>query len=213
MPRQYTRIPVADRLWPKVDRNGPIPAHSPELGPCWCWTGGTSHFGYGRLQVDGRARYAHVIAYILTYGEPPAETPFITHLCDGGNIGCVRPSHLKPDTTAGNARQMVERGRSASGDRHHSRTHPETRPYGDRNGSRLHPERLRRGDNHPQRLDPNKVLRGERNGCAKLTAAIVLTMRARYKAGGVSMPALAREYGVTYATARAALIGRTWAHV
>ena len=213
MPNQYTALPLVERFWKKVDKDGPTPAHCPELGPCWCWTAGRSRFGYGRFQMDGRARYAHVVAYLLTYGEPPAETPFITHLCDGGNIGCVRPSHLKPDTAAGNMRQMVERGRSASGDRHHFRKNPDTRPYGDRNGSRKHPERLRRGDNHPQRTDPSKVLRGERVGHAKLTAIQVLEMRTRYATGGISMPMLAREYGVCYATARSAIKGEHWAHL
>lgn len=27
------------RFWVKVDKNGTAPAHRPELGPCWLWTG------------------------------------------------------------------------------------------------------------------------------------------------------------------------------
>src|ERR1035437_916757 len=30
----------AERFWAKVDRNGPVPAHRPELGPCWVWEAG-----------------------------------------------------------------------------------------------------------------------------------------------------------------------------
>jgi hypothetical protein len=30
-----------ERFWSKVDRNGPVPEHRPELGPCWVWTAGT----------------------------------------------------------------------------------------------------------------------------------------------------------------------------
>ena|ERR1700694_1946906 len=26
------------RFWLKVNQNGPVPEHRPELGPCWVWT-------------------------------------------------------------------------------------------------------------------------------------------------------------------------------
>jgi hypothetical protein len=28
---------LEERFWEKVDKNGPVPAHRPELGPCWVW--------------------------------------------------------------------------------------------------------------------------------------------------------------------------------
>src|SRR5687768_1246351 len=31
--------PIVERFWSKVNRNGPIPSHCPELGRCWLWTG------------------------------------------------------------------------------------------------------------------------------------------------------------------------------
>lgn len=37
------------RFWKKIDRNGPIPAHCPELGPCWIWTAYKDEHGRGRL--------------------------------------------------------------------------------------------------------------------------------------------------------------------
>jgi len=114
----YTRPPVQDRFWSKVDQAGPVPTHCPHLGPCWIWTGARHHDGRGKFGLDGRTRYAHVVAYILTEGhEPPAETPEITHLCDGGDIGCVRPSHLKADTHASNQHGMKSRYRAARGTR------------------------------------------------------------------------------------------------
>lgn len=106
----------SDRFWAKVDRNGPIPLHDPTLGPCWIWQGARVRDGYGRFKFGDRIRVASVVAYILTTGhEPPAEMPVIAHLCDGGAIGCVRPSHLKADTHAGNAADKVTRGRQAKG--------------------------------------------------------------------------------------------------
>lgn len=39
-------------FWPKVDLNGPIPEHRPELGPCWVWTGHKlKKSGYGRIHL------------------------------------------------------------------------------------------------------------------------------------------------------------------
>jgi hypothetical protein len=28
-----------ENFWAKVDKNGPIPAHAPELSECWIWLG------------------------------------------------------------------------------------------------------------------------------------------------------------------------------
>jgi hypothetical protein len=37
---------LPERFWKKVDKNGPVPAHRPELGPCWLWTGALVGRGY-----------------------------------------------------------------------------------------------------------------------------------------------------------------------
>lgn len=56
-------------------------------------------------------------------------------------------------------------------------------------------------------------LYGERIGTSKLTGDIVLAIRARYAAGGVSYSALSREYGVSVVSVRNAVLRRTWKHV
>jgi hypothetical protein len=189
MPNQYTNgtmlPPPADvRFWPKVNKNGPIPAHAPHLGPCWIWTACRRSNGYGKFKFGDRVRSAHVVAYILTTGhEPPVETPWITHLCDGGDIGCVRPSHLQADTHEGNMLAMRARGRSATGDR---------------NGSRTRPDRQ---------------VRGERQGGAKLTADQVREIRQHYAAGGVTHQTLASEYGVVRQTISDILTRKHWRHL
>jgi hypothetical protein len=109
--------PASERFWEKVDKNGPIPPHRPELGPCWLWAANRSHNGYGRFWDGKRQVGAHVFAYIVTYGEIPSSTPFVIHLCDGGDIACVRPDHLRPDTHVGNVADMVAKGRQAKGSR------------------------------------------------------------------------------------------------
>lgn len=111
-----------ERFWSRVDKNGPIPDPQtyPGLGPCWIWKGWTTDDGRAWFTFDGRLRLAPSFAYIATYGAIPPESPYVTHLCDGGFIGCVRPSHLKADTQAGNMAGAVERGRTERGERHHN---------------------------------------------------------------------------------------------
>jgi DNA-binding XRE family transcriptional regulator len=117
-------IPVSERFWSKVDKNGPTPDPSiyPDIGSCWCRLGVAAPMRRPwAFLFNGLSKDAHIVAYILTTGhEPPPETPEITHLCDGGNIGCVRPSHLMPDTHAGNMAQMAARQRSNIGERNPS---------------------------------------------------------------------------------------------
>lgn len=79
------------RFWARVDKNGPIPAHAPELGPCWVWIGGKNNSGYGNLTLNGESVQAHRVAWKLSNGEVP-EGQFVLHRCD--NRPCCRPSHL-----------------------------------------------------------------------------------------------------------------------
>lgn len=67
--------------------------------------------------------------------------------------------------------------------------------------------------NVADRDSKERQVRGEQQHLSKLTAEKVIAMRVRYAAGGVSMPTLAREYGVNYASARSAIKGETWKHL
>jgi len=96
--------PQADRLWEKVDKNGPI---HPVLGTaCWLWMAGRNKLGYGLFDCGS----AHRIAWILTNGPPPPDTPFVLHRCD--NPPCCNPDHHFLGTQADNIRDMVAKGRA-----------------------------------------------------------------------------------------------------
>lgn len=94
VPKGRQVVPVADRLWRKVDKNGPVPEHRPDLGPCWIWTGAKT-LGYGVIQM-GRGvgtKGTHILAYNLLVGEVP-EGLELDHLCRVP--ACCNPSHLEP---------------------------------------------------------------------------------------------------------------------
>ncbi len=85
-------LKLADRFWQKVDKDGPVPASVPHLGPCWLWRDFIYAKGYGRIWIKGRYQMAHRVAYELA-GEVIPDGLTIDHLCC--NRRCVNPSHLE----------------------------------------------------------------------------------------------------------------------
>lgn len=95
------RIPD-EEVWKHIKRN---------RQGCWVWQGRKNNRGYGVL---GRRRYAHIVAYVLTFGEIPAGME-IDHLCF--NPACIKPRHLEAVTSAENMRRrrLLVRGRCKRG--------------------------------------------------------------------------------------------------
>ncbi len=109
----HPRKPVADRFWPKVNKDGPIVRV--KLGRCWVWTRSTGRFGYGRFTLPpGGARNweeAHRVSWRLAYGDIAADR-MVLHRCD--NPPCVNPEHLFLGDSVVNARDRSVKGRTAS---------------------------------------------------------------------------------------------------
>ncbi len=113
------RLTVAERFWPKVDKNGPI---HPVLGTaCWDWTGQTDgKFGYGRIAVGMlRGQFAarpermprigtHRVGWELANGPIPSGM-CVCHKCD--RPSCVRADHLFLGTMADNDADKATKGR------------------------------------------------------------------------------------------------------
>ena len=105
---------IEERFWAKVNKDGPIPEHRPELGKCWVWTAALGS-GYGMFWMDGRQHRAHVVSYTWEYGEIPKWRER-DHLCR--NRACVRPTHLEAVTHWVNvARGTSPHGVNAAKDR------------------------------------------------------------------------------------------------
>lgn len=107
---------TAERFWEKVDKNGPVPPHRPNLGPCWLWTGGKRNKGYGAFAyrrggvlIQDRA---HRYSYALHIGPIPGGL-WVLHYCDV--TACVRPSHLFTGSSQQNVDDMMAKGRHVKG--------------------------------------------------------------------------------------------------
>lgn len=122
MPRQYTSTPPPERFWMKVDFNGPVPVHRPELGPCWLWKGSTATYGYGTFWDGECTVRAHRWAYVFCVGPIP-EGLTLDHLCRVRH--CVLSDHLEAVTS----RVNILRGEGATA-QHARQTHcPQGHPY------------------------------------------------------------------------------------
>lgn len=98
---------VASRFWSKVA--------SSDLLTCWEWTASRGPDipgrNYGKFGVDGGARFAHRVAWVLTHGPIP-EGMDVLHRCD--NPPCCNPSHLFLGTHTDNMRDRSAKGRRRS---------------------------------------------------------------------------------------------------
>lgn len=194
---------LSERYWSKVRIAGP--------DECWEWQAGKHSYGYGKFWVDGKTRGAHQVAWEWANHQEVPRGMVVRHTCD--NPACVNPAHLLLGQQTDNVRDRDERGRTACGLRNGAYTHPNRRPTGPRNGKHTKPERTARGARNGRYTRPERTARGETNGYSKLTAAQVIEIRRRYRAGGVTFKCLGSEYGVTGVNIRYIVAGRTWRHL
>jgi hypothetical protein len=117
---------------------------------CTLWEGPKAGSGYGVRSIKGRLYYVHRLAWESVNGPIPAGF-VIAHRCD--TPACHNPDHLFACTQADNLLDMRRKGRGNTGERHGSKTQPDS------------------------------VARGERVGGSKLTESIVRAIRSERAAG------------------------------
>lgn len=226
----YKARPVAERFWEKVSKDGPVPAHCPDLGPCWVWTAGINRQrgGYGMFALrKGVIRRAHRIAWELSR-DPIPDGIDVLHRCD--NPPCVRPDHLFLGTDADNVADMIRKGRAArivGSQRSRKLTEADVAAIREARSQHVPGPVLaerygvtktviyqvsRRGWAHVGGTTERDPVRGERSGRAILTDDLVRWIRAEYAAGR-DCADIARELGRDRGMIWRAATRRTWKHL
>jgi hypothetical protein len=89
---RFASLPVHERFWAKVNKDGPVPEYAPHLGPCWLWTAGLYPDGYGHFWNEQGFSLAHRWLYEQERGPIPDGLES-DHLCRVRS--CVRLSHIE----------------------------------------------------------------------------------------------------------------------
>jgi hypothetical protein len=185
-PRRKT---AEQRFNERINYNGPVPSHCPELGPCHEWTGRLGTGGYGELSVNGKKEWAHRFAYESRHGKLPPKI-CVLHRCD--NRRCVRDAHHFTGTLVDNRRDCVEKGRQAKGEVNAS----------------ARTAHLRQGRLNGSHTKPEARPRGAANGRAKAEDKKIDEIKALYAQGGITQASLAARYGYSQTGISAILRGK-----
>ena len=164
-------VDPAKRFWPKVDKKTP--------NDCWEWKTHKTR-GYGVFSIRSKPIQAHRFSYELHFGKIP-DGLLICHKCD--NRACVNPNHLILGTHKDNTKDMMDKGRNETGDKHYSKR------------------------------TPYKVLRGSQIGTSVLNEKQVMEIRNKFVPYKYSYRKLAKEYNVHRATVLRILQYKTWKHI
>lgn len=151
---------------------------------CWLWIGNMTSNGYGKWRPSGRAPGIQALAHRVSWEIHYGRIPEGMCICHHCDVRqCIRPDHLFLGTIADNNADMRRKGRNISGAR------------------------------HPFRTRPDLVRRGTLVPGVKLTEDDVRAIRHLYASGGMSLPAIARQFGVCASSIGNITRGKTWAHL
>lgn len=168
-PRTVT--PLKERLLNKIER----------VGECWIFTGTIGSSGYGNIGITRSQNIgAHRASWLVHFGEIPCGQ-MVCHTCD--NKRCVNPDHLFLGTQSENMQDMIAKKRHCHGERHTSKTRPET------------------------------VARGTRLPQCKLTEDDVRAIRHLFATNRTRHEDIANQFNVSRGSISMIINRKTWTHI
>lgn len=207
-----------NRFWSKVDRGGP--------DDCWEWQGATNgKTGYGKIALRGGRFYTHRVAFVIGHGDPGELE--VCHNCPGGdNPRCCNPAHLWCGAHIENMGDMVQKGRSATGEYHSQAKLSAEHIQAIRESTEYHRRVAEQYGISPATVSNIKselvwsrtgdvtstvslICQGERSPNAKLTDQDVVAIRASCDTDRV----LANYYDVSYSVINRVRNKKAWKHV
>jgi len=106
------REDIFQRLFDRLETDGPLPEIDPSLGPCWMWTGPTNEHGYPFIWYNKEYHKIHRFIFWLLVGNL-IEGMQIDHRC---NVKlCANPDHLEQVTPKVNTNRAIEDGLRRAG--------------------------------------------------------------------------------------------------
>lgn len=207
--------PLSDRLWKKIDKNGPLPERHPEYGPCWLWTGGQTSNGYGSNgMMDEGVKVSYLVhrkSWELVTDTVLTTDDVIGHTCDirlcvrndtegvyeVRGVLLPRRGHLFLGTDADNMQDAKQKGRLFNLGAWVSE----------------HPEEAREATLRWRREQPEVVARGEAAGMSKLTEDEVRYILRALRDKTESGAGLARRFNVHPQNITFIRQRKTWKHV
>lgn len=232
------RQSLLTRFWANVKKTDIAPAHRPDLGGCWLWTGWKSPTGYGSIhsggrRAAGRQKRTHRVSWELHYGDIP-DGACVLHRCD--NRACVRPDHLFIGSQQENIEDMRQKGRARAkfqqGQAHAMATLNDddvarmrimaregawasdiAKEFGVTTAIASNAIRGKTWSHIPGAVNrPQKRPRGSAHGGSKLTESLVLEMRSLL-ADGLSRREAAALFGVSVSLVAQIARREVWRHV
>jgi len=150
------------------------------MSDCILWTKAKAGNGYGVTSQNGKQVYAHRVAASKVFGDIPKKM-VVAHKCD--TPSCVNPDHLFICTQKENLADMKLKGRSAKGEKHGLKVHPEC------------------------------SAKGEKVASSKLTENQIHEIRKMYVRGVVSLQEVGEKFGVAFQTISKIVNRSAWKHI
>lgn len=164
---------------------------------CWEWQAHKDKCGYGRVHLKGGLYSAHRVAYYLVNDKDAGELSVLHH-CD--NPACCNSTHFFLGDQFDNMQDRSQKGRG-------------NHPTGERHGTKTKPESVARGERTGQYTKPECMPKGERMGTAKLKDSQVLEIRELCRNGDKTYTEIAGIYNVSTTVISGIAQGKGWKHL